>query len=89
MRKYNPKLKTKARALRRGLTDAEERLWLRLRRKQILGVQFTDKDPSAITSLTFMRLRRNWWWKWMVHSMQSSRKRNTMSVAVNIWRILD
>lgn len=45
MLKYNPKLKTKARALRSGLTDAEERLWLRLRRKQILGVQFYRQRP--------------------------------------------
>jgi very-short-patch-repair endonuclease len=43
--KYNPHLKVKARALRRGLTDAEARLWLRLRRKQILGVQFYRQRP--------------------------------------------
>src|SRR4030095_3918858 len=40
MLKYNPQLKTKARTLRITLTDAEQRLWERLRRKQILGVQF-------------------------------------------------
>ena len=40
MLKYNPQLKTKARALRASLTDAEQRLWQRLRKKQILGVQF-------------------------------------------------
>ncbi|HEX2225669.1 MAG TPA: DUF559 domain-containing protein [Candidatus Binatia bacterium] len=43
--KYNPKLKTKARALRTGLTDAEQQLWNRLRRKQILGVQFYRQKP--------------------------------------------
>ena len=37
---YNPRLKTKARSLRANPTDAELRLWYRLRRKQILGVQF-------------------------------------------------
>jgi very-short-patch-repair endonuclease len=37
---YNSRLKTKARSLRANPTDAELRLWYRLRRKQILGVQF-------------------------------------------------
>src|SRR5262245_30777988 len=37
---YNPRLKTKARSLRSNSTDAEIHLWNRLRRKQILGVQF-------------------------------------------------
>ena len=45
MLKYNPKLKTKARSLRAGLTDAEQYLWRRLRRKQILGVQFHRQKP--------------------------------------------
>lgn len=37
---YNSRLKTKAGSLRANPTDAELRLWYRLRRKQILGVQF-------------------------------------------------
>lgn len=37
---YNPRLKTRARSLRSNPTDAEQRLWSRLRRKQMLGVQF-------------------------------------------------
>ena len=45
MLKYNPKLKTKARSLRAGLTDAEQCLWRRLRRKQILDVQFYRQKP--------------------------------------------
>jgi len=40
MLNYNPQLKTKARALRPSLTDAEQRLWQRLRKKQILSGQF-------------------------------------------------
>src|SRR4030095_15330959 len=43
--KYDPQLKTKARVLRASLTDAERRLWNRLRRKQILGVQFYRQKP--------------------------------------------
>jgi very-short-patch-repair endonuclease len=45
MLKYNPQLKTRARSLRTNLTDAEQRLWSRLRRKQILGVQFYRQKP--------------------------------------------
>ncbi len=45
MLKYNPRLKTTARSLRAGLTDAEQRLWGRLRRKQISGVQFYRQKP--------------------------------------------
>jgi very-short-patch-repair endonuclease len=45
MLKYNPKLKENARALRSGMTDCEQRLWLKLRRKQVLGVQFYRQKP--------------------------------------------
>ena len=37
---YKPQLKPLARRLRAAMTDAEHRLWFRLRRKQLLGVQF-------------------------------------------------
>ena len=43
--KYNPDLKTHARALRQGMTDAEQTLWSELRRKQIDGVQFYRQKP--------------------------------------------
>jgi very-short-patch-repair endonuclease len=42
---YNHRLKTKARTLRTNPTDAELHLWHRLRRKQILGVQFYRQKP--------------------------------------------
>lgn len=45
MLKYNPKLKDNARTLRSGMTDCEQRLWSRLRRKQVLGVQFYRQKP--------------------------------------------
>lgn len=45
MLRYNPRLKQPARWLRRGMTDAEQRLWSRLRRKQLLGVQFYRQKP--------------------------------------------
>ncbi|HEX6173563.1 MAG TPA: DUF559 domain-containing protein, partial [Candidatus Binatia bacterium] len=44
---YNRRLKTKARSLRTKPTDAELHLWHRLRRKQILGVQFYRQKPIA------------------------------------------
>jgi very-short-patch-repair endonuclease len=45
MLRYEPRLKGRARTLRANLTDAEQRLWARLRRKQILGVQFYRQKP--------------------------------------------
>src|SRR4051794_18286780 len=42
---YNRRLKTKARSLRRNPTDAELQPGYRLRRKQILGVQFYRQKP--------------------------------------------
>jgi len=45
MLKYNPQLKTRARTLRTQLTDAEQRLWSRLRGKQILGIQVYRQRP--------------------------------------------
>jgi very-short-patch-repair endonuclease len=45
MLKYNPQLKQLAHRLRAGMTDAEQRLWFRLRRKQVLGVQFYRQKP--------------------------------------------
>jgi very-short-patch-repair endonuclease len=42
---YDPRLKGKARSLRVRLTDAEQCLWARVRRKQILGVQFYRQKP--------------------------------------------
>lgn len=45
MLEYNPYLKHKARELRSAPTDSERALWSRLRRKQILGVQFYRQRP--------------------------------------------
>jgi very-short-patch-repair endonuclease len=45
MHTYNPALKQVARTLRTNTTDSEQRLWSRLRRKQILGVQFYRQKP--------------------------------------------
>jgi very-short-patch-repair endonuclease len=45
MLKYRRDLKAKARNLRARMTDAEQLLWSRLRRKQILGVQFYRQKP--------------------------------------------
>jgi len=41
----NRKLKQHARQLRSNMTDAESRLWARLRGKQLLGVQFYRQKP--------------------------------------------
>ena len=47
MLKYSRQLKQPARDLRNRMTDAEQALWARLRRKQIHGVQFYRQRPLA------------------------------------------
>ncbi|WP_228140143.1 endonuclease domain-containing protein [Acinetobacter johnsonii] len=42
---YNKNLKQPSRDLRNNMTDAEQLLWQRLRRKQILGLQFYRQKP--------------------------------------------
>lgn len=45
MLKYNPHLKEVARKLRTEMTASEQRLWSRLRGKQLQGVQFYRQKP--------------------------------------------
>lgn len=45
MRDYRNNLKTPSRDLRGSMTDAEQLLWSRLRRKQLNGVQFYRQKP--------------------------------------------
>ena len=42
---YSRNLKQPSRDLRTGMTDAEQKLWLQLRRRQILGIQFYRQKP--------------------------------------------
>ena len=53
MLKYSAGLKQKARQLRTNLTDSEETLWFRLRRKQLLGVQFYRQKPIGSCVVDF------------------------------------
>jgi very-short-patch-repair endonuclease len=50
--KYNPKLKDRARKLRKSQTDAELLLWLKLRNNQ-LGYKFRRQFPIGIYILDF------------------------------------
>ena len=47
MAKYAKHLKPLARQLRSNMTDAEQRLWHHLRRKQVHGVQFYRQRPMG------------------------------------------
>lgn len=53
MLNYNRPLKKFARRLRGHMTDAEERLWFRVRRKQIGGVQFYRQKPIGAFIVDF------------------------------------
>lgn len=50
---YNIGLKTHARALRQSMTDAEQTLWSKVRRKQIHGVQFYRQKPLGCYIVDF------------------------------------
>jgi very-short-patch-repair endonuclease len=50
---YNDKLKIFSTELRNNLTEAEQKLWHRLRRKQVLGVQFYRQKPIAAYIVDF------------------------------------
>ena len=50
---YDPRLKHFARKLRSGMTDAEQRLWSRVRRKQLHGVQFYRQKPLGCYIVDF------------------------------------
>ena len=45
MKSYNKNLKFPSRHLRSNMTDAEQLIWQRIRRKQILGLQFYRQKP--------------------------------------------
>ena len=45
MEKYKHGLKEPARALRKSMTDAEQALWAKVRRKQVRGLQFYRQKP--------------------------------------------
>ena len=42
---YNPKLKERARVLRKNMTDAERKLWTSIRLKQLNNLQFLRQRP--------------------------------------------
>ena len=56
---YRADLKDKARQLRGHLTDSETILWSRLRRKQILGVQFYRQRPIGTYIVDFFAPKAN------------------------------
>ena len=45
MLSYKANLRHKARRLRKNMTESERALWLRLRGKQLLGIQFYRQKP--------------------------------------------
>ena len=43
--RYNPNLKEHARRLRKNMTDAERKLWSKIRMKQVSGYRFLRQRP--------------------------------------------
>jgi very-short-patch-repair endonuclease len=56
---YNRNLKKPARYLRKKMTDSEQMLWYRLRRKQLLGVQFYRQKPIGNYIVDFFAPKTN------------------------------
>ena len=56
---YNPNLTPPARRLRKEMTDAEQLLWSRLRRKQILGLHFYRQKPLGNFIVDFYAPKAN------------------------------
>jgi very-short-patch-repair endonuclease len=50
---YNKNLKPFSRDLRKNMTDCEQKLWQKIRRKQILGIQFYQQKPIGPYILDF------------------------------------
>ena len=59
MQPYNKYLKLPSRDLRNNMTDAEQLLWQRLRRKQILGLHFYRQKPILKFIVDFYRPSAN------------------------------
>jgi len=57
MQPFQQRLKKPARKLRSDLTEAEQALWKRIRRKQIRGVQFYRQKPLLNYIVDFIALR--------------------------------
>jgi len=53
MREYSRNLKMPSRELRMEMTDAEQVLWFRVRRKQLHGVQFYRQKPIGTYIVDF------------------------------------
>lgn len=53
MQPYNQKLIINSRKLRSGMTDAEQLLWQRVRRKQVRGLQFYRQKPLLVFIVDF------------------------------------
>jgi len=59
MRRYNGRLKHRARQLRKNMTDSERALWFRLRGKQLHGVQFYRQKPIGAYIVDFFAPKAN------------------------------
>lgn len=81
MQPYKQTLKQNSRLLRRNMTDAEQVLWARLRRKQVCGVQFYRQKPLAGYIVDFYCAAVN-----LVVELDGSQHRESQSMANDIER---
>jgi len=68
MARYPSLQKSRARKLRKNLTDVENKLWSQLRARQLSGLKFRRQHPIGSFIVDFCALKGVWSWSWMVVS---------------------
>jgi hypothetical protein len=69
MARYPSLQKSRARVLRKSLTDVENKLWSQLRGRQVSGVKFRRQHPIGPFLVDFCCVERGLVVSWMVVSM--------------------
>jgi hypothetical protein len=87
---YSKNLKHLARDLRTGQTDAEQRLWFHIRRKQNRPMSgSTARNPSVPTSSIFMRRAQSWSSKSTVRNIGKGSMPARIQRGTRISKVLD
>jgi very-short-patch-repair endonuclease len=72
MARYPSLQKSRARKLRKNLTDVENKLWSRLRGRQLNGVKFRRQQPIGPFIVDFCCVERRLVVEWMAASMPNA-----------------
>lgn len=79
---------TRARKLRRGMSDEERVLWMLLRDRRFADFKFRRQVRLAITSWISFVSMRSWCWSWTDHSTLSRSKQRSTQNERACWKPL-